>query len=86
LHCKNLEALRFFSGLDMNETHAFWHDVDDYALTNKKYIWTNIGRDLSNRSIMVMPEVQDETLKNTIDVNCSGICSDWVQKIKVMRT
>ena len=86
LHCKNLEALRFFTGLDMNETHAFWHDVDDYTLTNKKYIWTNIGRDLSGRSIMVMPEVADETLKNTLNVNCAGICSDWVQKIKVMRT
>ena len=61
------------------------HEYDDYTLTNKKYVWTNIGRELTNRSIMVMPEVQDETLKNTLNVRCAGICSDWVQKIKVMR-
>ena len=85
MHCKNLEALRFFCGIEMNETNAFWHEYDDYTLTNKKYIWTNIGRELTNRSIMVMPEVQDETLKNILNVDCAGICSDWVQKIKVMR-
>ena len=28
---------------------------------------------------------KDETLKNTLNVRCAGICSDWVQKIKVMR-
>ena len=85
IHCKNLEALRFFCGIEMNEANAFWHEYDDYTLTNKKYVWTNIGRELTGRSIMVMPEVQDETLKNTLNVRCAGICSDWVQKIKVMR-
>lgn len=85
MHCKNVEALQYFGGIEMNETNAFWHENDDYTLTNKKYIWTNIGKDLINRSIMVMPEVEDETLQNTIDVSCAGICSDWIQKIKVMR-
>ncbi len=77
--------MHFFGGIELNETNSFWHNVDDYTLTNKKYIWTNIGRDLTVRSIMVMPEVADETLKNTLNVNCAGICSDWVQKIKVIR-
>jgi hypothetical protein len=86
IHCKNLEALKYFGGIEMNETNAFWHENDDFTLTNKKYIWTNIGKELTTRSIMVMPEVSDETLQNTIDVNCAGICSDWIHKIKVMRT
>jgi len=85
IHCKNLEALRFFCGIEINEANAFWHDYDDYTLTNKKYIWTNIGRELTKRSIMVMPEVQDKKLRNTLNVDCAGICSDYVQKIKVMR-
>ena len=86
LHCKNIEALRFFGGIEINEANVFWHESDDYTLTNKRFIWTNIGKDLTGRSIMVMPEVTDSTLENTLDVDCAGICSDWVQKIKVMRT
>ena len=86
LHCKNIEALRFFGGIEINEANVFWHESDDYTLTNKRFIWTNIGKDLTKRSIMVMPEVTDPSLENTLDVDCSGICSDWVQKIKVMRT
>ena len=86
LHCKNIEALRFFGGIEINEANVFWHESDDYTLTNKRFIWTNIGKDLTGRSIMVMPEVTDSTLENTLDVDCAGICSDWIQKIKVMRT
>lgn len=85
LHCKNIDALRFFGGIELNETNSFWHENDDYTLTNKKYIWTNIGKELTKRSIMVMPEVDDITLQNTVDVECAGICSDYIQKIKVMR-
>lgn len=86
LHCKNIEALRFFGGIEINEANVFWHESDDYTLTNKRFIWTNIGKDLTGRSIMVMPEITDSTLENTLDVDCAGICSDWIQKIKVMRT
>ena len=86
LHCKNIEALRFFGGIEINEANVFWHESDDYTLTNKRFIWTNIGKDLTGRSIMVMPEITDSTLENTLDVDCAGICGDWIQKIKVMRT
>ena len=86
VHCKNIEALHFFGGIEINQCNCFWQENDDYSLTNKKYIWTNIGKKLSKRGIMVMPEVTDPSLENTLDVDCSGICSDWVQKIKVMRT
>ena len=85
VHCKNIEALHFFGGIEMNRANSFWQESDDYSLTNKKYIWTNIGKKLVRRSIMVMPEVTDATLKNTLDVQCAGICSDWVQKIKEIR-
>ena len=70
LHCKNIEALRFFGGIEINEANVFWHENDDYTLTNKRFIWTNIGKDLTGRSIMVMPEVTDPTLENTLDVDC----------------
>lgn len=34
---------------------------------------------------MVMPEVTDPSLENTLDVDCAGICSDYVQKIRYDR-
>jgi hypothetical protein len=85
LHCKNLEALRFFaSNVQINGTHSFWHNEDDFTLTNDRYIWTNIGKDLTKTSVMVMPEVDDQTLQNVVGVRCHGICSDHVNKIKGM--
>ena len=85
VHCKNIEALNFFGGIEMNRANCFWQEDDDYSLTNKKYIWTNIGKKLVKRSIMVMPEVTDPSLENTLDVDCAGICSDYVQKIRYDR-
>ncbi len=86
LHCKNIEALKFFGGIEINEAHCFWHENDDYTITNKKYIWTNIGKELGARSIMVMPELSsDDWLTNTVNAKCYGICSDYIQKIKIAR-
>ena len=82
VHCKNIEALHLFGGMEMNRANCFWQENDDYSLTNKKYIWTNIGKTLARRSFMVMPEVTDPLLENTLDVDCAGICSYYVQKIR----
>lgn len=85
LHCKNLEALRFFaSNVQINGTHSFWHEDDDFTLTNDRYIWTNIAKEITSTSVMVMPEVDDQTLQNVVGVRCYGICSDHVNKIKGM--
>tara|TARA_R110000751_G_scaffold78688_1_gene158804 strand:+ start:1917 stop:2375 length:459 start_codon:yes stop_codon:yes gene_type:complete len=86
LHCKNLEALKFFGGIEINEANVFWHENDDFTLTNKKYIWTNIDKELTSRSVMVMPELaHDNWLLYTTKAKCYGICSDFVQYIKEER-
>ena len=81
IHCKNVEAVVYFSecGYDFN---YFWHQNDDYTLTSNGYIWTYVGKELSERSIMLLPEVHDAELNNARDVNCYAICSDYVEKIK----
>lgn len=80
IHAKNLEALQWLvnSQLDLN---YFWHEEDCYTLTSKGFIWAYPGKKVSSRCVMVLPEYIDATLKNTIGVNCYGICSDYVEKL-----
>jgi hypothetical protein len=83
IHAKNLEALEY---LTMNPfLNYFWTDRDEYALTSQNYIWSNPGSKLAVSSVMVMPEYTDPTLLNTRDVNCYGICSDYIERIKEIR-
>jgi hypothetical protein len=79
LHAKNLEALHQLSKTNLV---YFWHQNDDYVITSNSYIWAYPGKPLTSRSVMVLPEWADPTLKNIIDVNCFGICSDYPEKIK----
>jgi len=79
IHAKNLGAFRWLTETDLN---YFWHEEDKFTLTSHRFIWTYPGNDLTQRSIMVMPEYVDKTLSNTKGVQCFGICSDYVEKIK----
>ena len=82
IHCKNIEALYYFVTHISEKYNYFWHENDQYTLTSKRYIWTCPGKDLTDNSIMVMPEYIDQTLENTKNVRCYGICSDYVERIK----
>lgn len=79
IHAKNIEALLW---LTSTKHTFFWHETDKFTLTSNGYIWTFPGGELTTQSIMVMPEHADITLKNTRRVNCYGICSDFVSRIK----
>jgi hypothetical protein len=79
IHAKNLEALYQLSKTNLV---YFWHQNDDYIITSNSYIWAYPGKPLTDRSVMVLPEWEDNTLKNIINVNCFGICSDYPEKIK----
>lgn len=85
IHCKNIEALMYFNQHPNWNYNYFWHDSDDYTLTSKGYVWTNVGKPLTNNSIMVMPELADPTLFNAYTSQCYGICSDYIQDIKRVR-
>jgi hypothetical protein len=79
IHAKNIEAL-YVLGVN-NKLNFFWHQEDNFTLTSHGYIWTYPGNLLTKNSISVLPEWQDPELKN-LDLNCYGICSDYVLKIK----
>lgn len=77
IHAKNLEALYWLSNTNLN---YFWHQEDNFTLTSKGYIWTYPGKELTDKSISVMPEWNDPNLQN-LNLNCFGICSDYINKI-----
>jgi len=87
IHCKNLDALYEFAN-NRDGCNYFWHQTDNFTLTNNNYIWTYPGQPYTPRSIIVMPEtgIKDEELKKLVDFkayNCYGICSDYVEYLNV---
>lgn len=85
LHCKDINTLSKLSRRDgkniwNDNLNYFWHQNDDYTLTNKKFIWTYPGKPLGryNNSIAVLPE----TIPNWNIKNAVGICSDIIEKFK----
>lgn len=74
IHAKNLEALYW---LTITKLNYFWHQNDDFTLTSHGYIWTFPGKELTSRSVAVLPEIHDPSLSN-LNFQCFGICSDFV--------
>jgi hypothetical protein len=76
LHAKNLGALQRLIDLGAN---CFWHQSDDYTVTNHGFIWAYPGKEYSSsKLVMVMPEWADPTLSHCKNIACYGICSDYV--------
>ena len=69
-HSKNIEALYELTKLNVK---CFWHQNDDVTLTSNGFIWTYPGKPLTEKSICVLPE-----LNNIKTFNCAGICSDFI--------
>lgn len=78
IHCKNIEAITFFSNTS-NKYNFFWHENDSYTLTSKGYIWAYPGQKLSNSCICVMPEVKysREEFSYLREMQIAGICTDY---------
>jgi len=73
-HAKNIAAM---VELKKNNSIYFWHQKDDVTLTSNGYFWTFPGKKLCKNSICVLPEIT-----NYKNLNCAGICSDFIEKYK----
>ena len=73
-HAKTKEALE---ALEKIKAHYFWHQEDDYTITNRGFFWTYPGKKLLTNSICVLPE------KSNYDkISCKGVCSDFIERYK----
>lgn len=71
VHAKNLDALKKLMEL---EIHCFWHQEDDYAITNRGIIISYPGRACGNNVICMKPEL----LSMDTIANSYGVCSDYI--------
>ena len=74
-HAKNIDALEMML---KENIHCFWHQNDDVTLTSKGYMWTYPGKQLTEKSICVKPELSDKKLKKV-----TGICSDFIERYNI---
>jgi hypothetical protein len=80
IHCKNLDAILFLKKQDLI---IFSHDKDNYVLCSNGIIWAYPGQEVKDHCISVMPEWKGQLWYENIDKDCYGICSDYVEKIKL---
>jgi hypothetical protein len=70
-HAKNIDA---FNKLLNLKSVCFWHQEDEVTLTSNGFIWTYPGKQLTEKSICLLPE-----LNKINNFKCAGICSDYIQ-------
>lgn len=73
-HCKNLDALEYFSNRPQLDANYFWHENDRYTVTSHGYIWAYPGMPGGKNTIILdlngeLDHSGDEVL---------GWCSDFV--------
>ena len=79
IHCKNSFALHYC--VDKDNLNYFFHDIDDYTITSKGYIWTYPGKVATKNGICVLPEWNVDIKQVKLDSNFVGVCSDFVELI-----
>lgn len=82
IHCKNSEALMYFTEIEGLKLNFFWHQNDFYTLTSSKKIWVFPGQELPAGSIAVLPELWLKEDRASELSNCFGICTDFPEKYK----
>ena len=79
-HAKNILALKMMLKEDI---HCFWHQEDDVTLTSRGYIWTYPGKNLTKKSICVLPKKFGDIYNKSMGIDkCYGICSDYILEYK----
>ena len=79
IHCKDYRSLETCIE---NDLHCFFHNMDDYTMTSRGFVWGYPGTPkVSDCSILVLPEKNQGT-KYIKDLGYFGICSDYIKEIK----
>lgn len=81
-HCKNLGALEYFKD-NFNSLNYFWHQSDDYTITNNGYFWTYPGKLIGEQSIIVLPEIiEGSEVVKMLAANPYGVCTDYPKQYR----
>ena len=78
-HAKNIDAL---NEMLKENIHCFWHQEDDVTLTSKGHMWTYPGKQLTDNSIVVLPELNNDNSITMLPKKLFGICSDYIMEYR----
>lgn len=80
IHCKNLSAFSLL--LNYENLNIFYHNIDDYTLTSKKYIWTfpkqNYEIFYKNQIILDFEQMTNDKYMYYKNTGIFGLCCDYV--------
>lgn len=76
-HAKTIQTFTALLGIG---AHCFMHDKDPVALTNRGFLWTFPGLELTPQSVCVKPE-HPAVPPNYDWRECAGVCSDFVETL-----
>lgn len=80
VHCKNSEALYFFSA--KKEINYFWHNEEKHTLTSRGVLWNLPGQEPHPNAISVLPESHANLYSNPNSINALGFCTDYPLKLR----
>jgi beta-phosphoglucomutase-like phosphatase (HAD superfamily) len=73
IHCKNLEAYFYLRNhKDSKKFNYFSHDKDEFAVTSKGFIWSNINTNIIGPGSIKVVQSKNYNLMPGV-----GICTDW---------
>lgn len=81
-HAKNFAALTMMVN-HKDKIHFFSHNLDSHVLSSKGFIMSNIGEEIDENTICIMPEKTKIYNKKDFE-KCAGICSDEIQRYKIL--
>jgi hypothetical protein len=78
IHCKDAKTLEYMVN-NKNKLHYFYHTNEDYILTSRGIVWSNVGKSSLKNSVIVMPEkaISEYNWEVITNNNCI-ICSDYL--------
>jgi hypothetical protein len=79
---QSIECLEF---LLSNQVHCFYHKHDRCSLTNGGLLWTRPGSNITKSCVFNLPEIIMPDVTTIKDIECVGICSNFIKLIKDAR-
>jgi hypothetical protein len=75
IHCKNIEASNYVA--NNKELNGFWHQSDVMSFTTHGYMWTFADKELTDKSVAVLPELvgRDDFGE------AYGVCTDYPNQV-----
>ena len=80
-HAKNKDALERMLASDI---HCFWHQVDDYTITSRGYIWAYPSKETSGKNtVFLFPEKYPDIDEQKYDYVCTDYVTKYLNKIDI---